>query len=299
MSNPHFATLKTPDLHVGPAMFLMNGQRKAFIGAWTFGHPDGLKFPNMPDFEPMSVGDPPHLRQDATHANGLLLTQPIRLHDAFTLARASIIEVEREIGRLYDKGYSQAAAADTLRREVDKMLIELAPHCRNIKAAADACDEQATWARNNFPASTENEVQEAMFDAAIAARLGELSVPEVRMLGEGVIPNRINDTRVVHALHRVPAAALGIDADNLDKIRALYAQVLAPKTFIAIDYLRPMVEAAATVMSSAAVVFARSSGQTPLAIFSSMPEGDYFAGRTTFAGYGHVELRDITRSAAA
>lgn len=294
--SPKYGTLTTPGIHTGEQMFLSADGQNTFIGLWEFGRPvedERHKLAGVPRFE---VGTTPMMVKDSTRANGLLTLRPRDCFEAFQYGRGVTIELYRAAHTLGGKGYGHAARADAMTADVNDALAGLAPHVARLVEILADCDKAEAQAMTTFPESGENDLQVAMNDAAIVARLGDLTPQDRSVMQAGELPPRFRDARAVQALFRVPAAAHGIDADSMAAIGNAYARMMAPHTVQAVDMLRGMVEAARAVCAPLAVTCARLAARPVDQAFAVLPSGAWLAQRS---GFTRDQLRVIDEGKTA
>lgn len=243
--------------------------RLVFLGKWTFGLPTPTgAMPEVPQFVVEPDADQ-RRRDDTASANVLLGIAPVKCHGVFHAARANGIYMLKEAHRLAGLGYGQIPLIDKMRGDVTKSIKELDLLGAQLWAIKVKCDDAERKCQTKFPDTKESEIEQTMYDLAIVQRIGTIEKYEQRMMDDGDVPPRFNDTRLIQAIYRVPSAASGIDVAIVDKVRKMFAVLAWPRTSAAIKTVREMVDQAGAAVCSAAMTSESLSGNPAGAAFAN------------------------------
>ena len=294
------ATLSTPALEADLNYSVLStpDKRTVLLGEWQFGlaHPEtATTLQDLPTFEiPPDTPADSLVRQDVQRANGLLSIWPRKVFDAFKAGRNTVIFLHRELHRLTDKGYTGEALDEVMAKRVESALILIDGASTDAYTGKTRADDLKAYARSTFPARKESEFQETLFDAAIIGRLGELTEVEKAQLREGMLPQRLTDSRTVEAVYRTPPAMHGIGDDMLELLQGAYMAAAWPCITQATTLVYGMVEAARLSLSSACMTCAQVGRMRNEQPFERVAHGDWLA-EVRFLTLGGVTQAEMLR----
>lgn len=302
------AIISLPDLirDPGPAeniaelMFILAAdQTMHHIGRWGGPVPtvEGAAGQGLPSFtDPDNANDAE--RRDTRRANGLLLNHPRAVLAAFTYVRGTVIALATRDHELGGRGFNSAARTGTMRREVDDAVKAFAPLLANVVAARDAVEAAKAEARKTFPTNGESEVASVMYDAGIVARQCPLTPADLAALRQGELPPRLADARAVQAMSRVPPAATGLSAADMDMLLSAYVGRSQPATVKACDLLGAMVVDTRCAAAGLVLAAARFGARTPPEVAGQLgAAGEWILPAIWSTGINRREYQQIVESA--
>ena len=278
MSHTKFADLNTANINDDYSYKVMSvGDRVVMLGIWEFGLASAANTYSLEGLEQFSApeGCSDRFRRDVEKANSLLACHPRWMFDAFSGARDIIIFLYREESRLTGKGYNGEAKFSAIEGVVNKAFAELNKLTDVVLTAQKRGDEIAAFIRSDFPVTGESEFQEVIFDAAIIARTAPINDTEKASLKAGSLIPRFNDTRLIQALYRTPAAMHGIDADTMLALQDCYAAVAWPCATQAVVMVSEMISSARVALASAVMTASYVGNLTPDVAFAKVKGGDW------------------------